>query len=77
MPKDNGPEVSRSELVAQLRSLGVEEGGVLLVRTGFSAVRPVEESGVGRVHELDGQVLFLSAEHALRDEACSDLVHGP
>ena len=35
-------EVSRAELAGQLRTLGVEQGGVLLVHTSFRAVRPIE-----------------------------------
>jgi len=31
-----------SELIDQLRTLGVEPGGVLLVHTSYRAVRPVE-----------------------------------
>ncbi|HEU4642484.1 MAG TPA: hypothetical protein VFS44_08525 [Gemmatimonadaceae bacterium] len=33
---------SARELVAQLRALGVRPGGVLLVRTAFSKVAPVD-----------------------------------
>jgi aminoglycoside N3'-acetyltransferase len=35
-------EISRDEVVGQLRALGVERGGVLLVHTSFRAVRPIE-----------------------------------
>ena len=35
-------EPSRAEVADQLRALGVEEGGVLLVHTSFRATRPVE-----------------------------------
>lgn len=35
-------ELSRDEVAEQLRAMGVERGGVLLVHTSFRAVRPVE-----------------------------------
>jgi aminoglycoside N3'-acetyltransferase len=41
--------VSRRELVAQLRALGVAAGGVLLVHVSFRAVRPVEGGPEGLV----------------------------
>lgn len=44
--------ISREELVRQLRALGVEEGGVLLVHTAFSAVRPVEGGPAGLITAL-------------------------
>ncbi len=44
--------VTRAEVVRQLRSLGVEPGGVLLVHTRFSAVRPVEGGPEGLIHAL-------------------------
>jgi aminoglycoside 3-N-acetyltransferase len=53
--------VGRSELVEQLRALGVRPGGVLLVHTSFRAVAPV-----------DGGPLGLIA--ALRDAALGTLV---
>ena len=34
-------ELTRAEVVEQLRTLGVEEGGVLLVHTSYRAGRPV------------------------------------
>ena len=34
--------MSRAEIAAQLRALGVAEGGVLLVHTSFRTVRPVD-----------------------------------
>jgi aminoglycoside 3-N-acetyltransferase-4 len=42
----------RAELVAQLRELGVREGGVLLVHTSFRAVRPVEGGPAGLIDAL-------------------------
>lgn len=45
-------EISKQELVAQLRALGVEEGGVLLVHTSFRAVRPVEGGPDGLIEAL-------------------------
>jgi aminoglycoside 3-N-acetyltransferase len=44
--------VSRSDVVQQLRSLGVEPGGVLLVHTSFRAVRPVEGGPAGLIRAL-------------------------
>ena len=43
---------SRAALVEQLRALGVEEGGVLLVHTSFRAVRPVEGGPAGLIAAL-------------------------
>ncbi len=37
------PEPSTSQVVADLRALGVKPGGVLLVHTSFRAVRPIED----------------------------------
>lgn len=45
-------EVGGAEVAAQLRALGVEEGGVLLVHTSFRAVRPVEGGPLGLVGAL-------------------------
>lgn len=45
-------EVSRSELVAQLRALGAAEGGVLLAHASFRPVRPVEGGPAGLVAAL-------------------------
>ena len=45
-------ETPRSTLVSQLRSLGVERGGVLLVHTSFRAVRPVEGGPAGLIAAL-------------------------
>lgn len=45
-------ELSRAEVVDQLRALGVEEGGVLLVHTSFRAVRPVEGGPRGLIQAL-------------------------
>jgi aminoglycoside N3'-acetyltransferase len=44
--------VPQSEVVAQLRSLGVEEGGVLLVHTSFRAVGPIEGGPPGLIRAL-------------------------
>lgn len=44
--------VTEGELSAQLRALGVREGGVLLVHTSFRAVRPVEGGPLGLVGAL-------------------------
>lgn len=43
---------SQAELVAQLRALGVREGGVLLVHSSFRAVRPVENGPLGLIAAL-------------------------
>jgi aminoglycoside N3'-acetyltransferase len=43
---------TRSEMVDQMRALGVEEGGVLLVHTSFRAVRPVEDGPAGLIDAL-------------------------
>jgi aminoglycoside 3-N-acetyltransferase len=45
-------ELSRAEVVNQLRTLGVEEGGVLLVHTSFRATRPVEGGPLGLIEAL-------------------------
>jgi aminoglycoside N3'-acetyltransferase len=45
-------EVSRAEVADQLRELGVEDGGVLLVHTSFRATRPVERGPVGLIEAL-------------------------
>ena len=46
------PVLSIPELVGQLRALGVEPGGVLLVHTSFRAVRPVERGPEGLIDAL-------------------------
>ncbi|MBT8337432.1 MAG: AAC(3) family N-acetyltransferase, partial [Gemmatimonadetes bacterium] len=43
---------SRSEVVDQLRALGVESGAVLLVHTSFRAVQPVEGGPEGLISAL-------------------------
>lgn len=45
-------ELTRAEVVDQLRAQGVREGGVLLVHTSFRAVRPVEGGPAGLVAAL-------------------------
>jgi aminoglycoside 3-N-acetyltransferase len=44
--------VAREELVRQLLALGVRPGGVLLVHTAFSRVRPVEDGPAGLIAAL-------------------------
>jgi aminoglycoside N3'-acetyltransferase len=44
--------LTRGQLVAQLGTLGVREGGVLLVHTSFRATRPVEGGPAGLVAAL-------------------------
>jgi aminoglycoside 3-N-acetyltransferase-4 len=46
------PEFTIAEITAQLRALGVAEGGVLLVHTAFRAVRPVEQGPRGLIAAL-------------------------
>jgi aminoglycoside 3-N-acetyltransferase-4 len=48
--------LSREDLCAQLRTLGVEQGGVLLVHSSFRAVRPVEGGPAGLVGALQDAV---------------------
>ena len=45
-------ELSRDEVMRQLRALGVEEGSILLVHTSFRAVRPVEGGPLGLIEAL-------------------------
>jgi aminoglycoside N3'-acetyltransferase len=45
-------DVCRAELVDDLRALGVQSGGVLLVHTSFRAVRPVEGGPSGLIAAL-------------------------
>ena len=45
-------ELRRAEVADQLRALGVEKGGVLLVHTSFRAVRPVEGGPLGLIEAL-------------------------
>jgi len=46
------PQVSIDELAAQLRFLGVQRGGVLLVHASFRAVRPAELGPLGVIAAL-------------------------
>ena len=45
-------ELSRAEVADQLRTLGVERNGVLLVHTSFRAVRPIEGGPPGLIEAL-------------------------
>jgi aminoglycoside 3-N-acetyltransferase len=45
--------MTRKELAAQLRTLGVRPGGVLLVHTSFRAVRPVEGGPAALIAALE------------------------
>lgn len=45
-------QLSRGQVVDQLRALGVATGGVLLVHTSFRAVRPVEGGPAGLIEAL-------------------------
>ena len=44
--------ISRETLIQQLLALGVQPGGVLLVHTSFSRVKPVEDGPVGLIAAL-------------------------
>lgn len=50
--QDARREMTRDEIVEQLRALGVQRGGVLLVHTSFRAVRPVEGGPAGLIEAL-------------------------
>lgn len=52
MATSDATTVDRSTLVVQLRALGVETSGVLLVHASFRAVRPVEGGPAGLVDAL-------------------------
>lgn len=45
--------IARAEVIGQLRALGVESGGVLLVHTAFSKVAPVEGGPCGLIEALE------------------------
>lgn len=45
-------EISQTDMVRQLRDLGVRSGTVLLVHTSFRAVRPVEGGPLGLIRAL-------------------------
>jgi aminoglycoside N3'-acetyltransferase len=47
-------ELSREAVADQLRALGVEEGGVLLVHTSFRATRPIVRGPLGLIEALRG-----------------------
>jgi len=44
--------IARDGIVAQLRDLGVERGGVLVVHTAFSKVRPIDGGPLGLIEAL-------------------------
>lgn len=50
--RPNAEALPGAEVVVQLRALGVEEGGVLLVHTSFRATRPVEGGPLGLIEAL-------------------------
>ena len=52
MSRNDRRELSIAEVTAQLRTLGVEEGDVLLVHTSFRAIRPVEGGPAGLIAAL-------------------------
>jgi aminoglycoside N3'-acetyltransferase len=45
-------DISKADAAAQLRALGVDQGGVLLVHTSFRAVRPIEGGPLGLIDAL-------------------------
>lgn len=45
-------ELTRAKILSQLRALGVEKGGVLLVHTSFRAIRPIERGPLGLIEAL-------------------------
>ncbi len=45
-------ELSRADVTGQLRALGVERSGILLVHTSFRAVRPIEGGPLGLIEAL-------------------------
>jgi aminoglycoside N3'-acetyltransferase len=45
-------ELSRADVANQLRALGVEGNGVLLVHTSFRAARPIEGGPLGLIEAL-------------------------
>jgi aminoglycoside 3-N-acetyltransferase len=49
--------VSKDQLVQQLYDLGVRPGGVLLVHTAFSKVRPVEDGPAGLIDALEAALV--------------------
>jgi aminoglycoside 3-N-acetyltransferase len=51
-PEAERQELSGAEVAAQLRALGVEENGVLLVHTSYRATRPVEGGPPGLIGAL-------------------------
>ena len=59
-------ELSAATVAGQLRKLGVEPGGVLLVHTSFRAVRPIEGGPLGLIDALrtalgpDGTLVMVS-----------------
>src|SRR5262245_50154624 len=44
--------ISKNQIIQQLLDLGVQPGGVLLVHTAFSKVKPVEEGPLGLMTAL-------------------------
>jgi aminoglycoside 3-N-acetyltransferase len=48
--------ITRAEVVQHLRALGVEQGGVLVVHTSFSNVRPIEGGPEGLIDALQTAV---------------------
>ena len=74
-------ELSQHAVTSQLRALGVEQGGILLVHTSFRAVRPVEGGPVGLIEALrsalgpDGTLVMPSM--AADDDAPFDAATSP
>lgn len=45
-------ELSQAEVAGQLRTIGIERGGVLLVHVSFRAVQPIERGPLGLIEAL-------------------------
>lgn len=52
VPKPNRSEIPRAMVIGQLRALGVQPGGVLLVHTSFRATGPIEGGPAGLIGAL-------------------------
>ena len=56
--------IYRDTLIQQLLELGVQPGGVLLVHTAFSKVKPIEGGPVGLISALHSARTARYARHA-------------
>jgi len=55
-PHPASSSISQAQLVEQLRTLGVRQGGVLVVHTSYRAVRPVDGGPAGMIEALHAAV---------------------